>query len=162
MTGEAIGARLAALYCGIEATAMRNAPICNAALRVEAIGFRSFSRFAVGIVVTPWFLNLVAAEQRDGEAPLLSAHALRLRFPAGEIDFTVTEMSSFGHVASCSLFSPMDDFPDQESARAVARAALVALFDPHLHAENGEAAPRKALDRRAFLGRGRLQPVSPS
>ena len=162
MTAEAIGARLAALYSGIEATAMRDAPICNAALRVEAIGFRDFSGLAVGVVVTPWFLNLVAAELRDGQALLPPATALRLSFPAGEIDFAVAELSGFGRLASRSLFSPMNDFPDQESARTAARAALAALFDPHLHAQDCEAASRNALDRRAFFGRGRLQPGAQS
>ncbi|HXY59305.1 MAG TPA: [NiFe]-hydrogenase assembly chaperone HybE [Methylocystis sp.] len=161
MSAEAIGARLAALYRGIEATAMRDAPICNAALQVEAIGFRDFCGLAVGIVVTPWFLNLVAAQLRDGESPALPARALRLRFPAGEVDFILAEMAGFGRLASCSLISPMEDFPDQESARAAAQAALAALFDPHLHAEKPESGPRRALDRRAFLGRGRLQPGPP-
>ncbi|HMK88307.1 MAG TPA: [NiFe]-hydrogenase assembly chaperone HybE, partial [Methylocystis sp.] len=83
MTAQAIGARLAAVYRDIEATAMRDAPICNAALQVEAIGFCEFGGVAVGIILTPWFLSLVATELRPGEAPVLPIGALRLRFPAG-------------------------------------------------------------------------------
>jgi [NiFe] hydrogenase assembly HybE family chaperone len=147
MSAQAIGEALAACYREIEATAMRDAPICNAALQVVAIGFRDFDGYAVGIVLTPWFLNLVVAELPS--SAMLPIGALRLAFPAGAIDFTVTELAGFGRLASCSLFSPLFDFPDQETARAVSQAALDALFNLELHAANSES--RRSLDRRAFL-----------
>ena len=153
MSAQTIGEALAACYREIEATAMREAPICNAALQVAAIGFRDFDGSAVGIVLTPWFLNLVAAELHSGAT--LPIGALRLAFPAGAIDFTVAELSGFGRLASCSLFSPLFDFPNQESACAVAQAALDALFDSELHA--AKAGSRRSLDRRAFLSGRPLQ-----
>ena len=155
MSAGAIGEALAACYREIDVTAMRDAPICNVALHVTAIGFRDFHGYAAGVILTPWFLNLVAAEIRPGAAPALPPGAFRLRFPAGSIEFTVTELAGFGRLASCSLFSPLFDFPDQETACATAQAALDALFDPGLHA--AETGSRPALDRRAFLGRRRLQ-----
>ena len=160
MNAEAIGEALAALYREIEATAMRDAPICNAALQVTAIGFRDFEGYAVGIVLTPWFLNLVAAEMRPRAAPALPLGAFRLRFPAGSIDFTVAELAGFGKLASCSLFSPLFDFPDQETACAVAQAALEAVFDEGLHAAQTEQRP--ALNRRALLGGRRFEQGAPS
>jgi len=155
MSAEAIGEALAACYREINATAMRDAPICNAALHVTAIGFRDFHGNAVGVILTPWFLNLVAAEIGPGASPALPLGACRLRFPAGSIEFTVTELAGFGRLASCSLFSPLFDFPDQETACATAQAALDALFDPGPHAV--ETGSRPALDRRAFLAGRRLQ-----
>jgi [NiFe] hydrogenase assembly HybE family chaperone len=155
MSAEAIGEALAALYREIEATAMRDAPICNPALQVTAIGFRDFCGYAAGVMLTPWFLNLVVAEMRPGAAPALPLGAFRLRFPAGAIDFTVTELTGFGRLASCSLFSPLFDFPDQETACATAQAALDAVFDSGLHAAEAESRP--TLDRRAFFGGRRLQ-----
>ncbi len=155
MSAEAIGEALAALYREIEATAMRDAPICNAALRVTAIGFRDFDGYAVGIVLTPWFLNLVAAEMLPGATPALPPGALRLRFPAGSIDFTITELAGFGKLASCSLFSPLFDFPNQETALATAQAAVGAIFDAGLNAAETEQRP--ALNRRAFLGGRRFE-----
>lgn len=151
MNAEAIGDALAALYREIEATAMRDAPICNAALQVSAVGFRDFEGYAVGVILTPWFLNLVAAPIADVD-PGLPLGAFRLRFPAGSIEFTVAELAGFGRLASCSLFSPLFDFPDQETVSATAQAAIDAVFDPGLHTT--EATERPALDRRAFL-RGR-------
>ena len=59
---EAIGGRIAAIYGEIQATAMRGAPIRNDALVVEAVGFQNFAGYVLGIVVMPWFLNLLVAE----------------------------------------------------------------------------------------------------
>ncbi len=146
MTAEAVGERLAALYRGIAATAMRDAPICNDALEVEAIGFREFAGYALGVVTTPWFLNVIVAESCESEAPRLANGVLSLRLPTGAVDFAVRDMDGFGRLASCSLISPMSDFSDQLTARAAALAALAALFEP-LPLE-----PRAGLDRRALFG----------
>jgi len=153
MTPERVGERLAALYRDIHASAMRDAPICNDALEVEAIGFRDHAGYVFGVVVTPWFLNLVAVRSDADDAPALPAVALRLRFPAGDMAFTVSGLAGFGPLASCSLISPMAEVVDQEAARAAAWAALDALFDPALHAP--PAGPRKVVDRRGFFGGGR-------
>jgi len=138
---ERIGARLAAAYCAIAAGPMADAPICNPALAVEALGFTLHEGCAVGVVVTPWFAGFIAA-------PLAGAPPQRLRFPAGALDFVACDVPGFGQAASCSLFSPMDAFATQDDARAAARAALGGLFDPGLHAPP----PRPALDRRALFG----------
>jgi [NiFe] hydrogenase assembly HybE family chaperone len=153
MTAETIADRLVALYRAIETTAMRDAPICNSALEVEAIGFRDFSGHSIGVVVTSWFLNLVAAQSSEDDAPCLPRHALRLWFPAGAVDFVVTEMEGFGPLGTCSLVSPMFDFPDQDAARAAAAAALDALFDAQLHGPSAATRdkPVAAIDRRAFF-----------
>jgi len=149
MSPEAIGGRIAAIYGEIQATAMRGAPICNDALVVEAVGFQNFAGYVLGVVMTPWFLNLIAVES---DLSALPKDALRLRFPAGDVEFGLSELKGFGRLASCSLFSPMSEFPDQQAARAAATAALGALFDPHLH--DAPAKPRatgERMDRRALL-----------
>jgi [NiFe] hydrogenase assembly HybE family chaperone len=69
MSADAIGEALAACYREIDATAMRDAPICNAALHVTAIGFREYQSYAVGVILSPWFLNLVVPEIGPGAAP---------------------------------------------------------------------------------------------
>jgi [NiFe] hydrogenase assembly HybE family chaperone len=154
MNASEIAERLAAIYRDIHRRSMRDAPICNDALEVEAIGFRTFGDLALGVMVTPWFANLVAAPQGES-APPLDAALLRLRFPAGEAEFTVSVLDGFGPLASCSLFSPMEAFTDQAAARAAAEAALAALFDPHLHDAPPAEHAAEPLDRRAFFGRRR-------
>lgn len=157
---HAAGARLADLYREIHRTAMSGVPICNDALAVEAFGFRDFDRYAVGVIVTPWFANLVAIAPRVDDWPSLFPNVSRLclRFPAGEVDFNVSELDGFGRFASCSLFSPMSEFADQDSARLAALAALDALFDSRLHEASPEKpSVRSGLDRRALFGGRRRQ-----
>lgn len=145
------GQRLAHVYPDIGARAMRDLPIYNDALDVEAVGFRVFNGTIIGIMVTPWFMNLVMP---TGEmAPAGSASTLRLRFPAGDIEFILSDVNHAGRIASCSLFSPMIGFADAASARATAEAAINELMLP---ADGKEATRRRepatsAIDRRSFM-----------
>ena len=150
LTGEAIATR----YRHIAATTMAGLPICNAALTVAAEGFRVHAGRAVGVVVTPWFMNFVAADLADAPpSPALRAgSSIKLAAPAGDVELIVGELADFGRLDSCSLFSPMGAFADMASAVLTARKAMEALFA--VRASRPSAAPG-ALDRRAFL-RGRL------
>lgn len=56
---EAWGELLAGSYREIGERAMRDLPIYNDALGVEAVGFRWFNGTTIGIMVTPWFMNVV-------------------------------------------------------------------------------------------------------
>ncbi len=148
--GEAIAMR----YRHIAVTAMAGLPICNAALAVAAEGFRVHAGRAVGIVVTPWFMNFVAADLADApRSPAAPAgSAIKLAAPAGEIELIVGELAGFGRLDSCSLASPMGEFADMASAILTARKIMAALFAART---SRSSAPPGALDRRAFL-RGRL------
>ncbi len=147
------GELLAGMYRQIGERAMRDLPIYNEALDVEAIGFRRFEGTFVGIMVTPWFMNVVMPASAAGDR---SGATVRIRFPAGDIEFTLSEVQ-MGRIASCSLFSPMFQFADMASARATADAALAELMLP---ADSEEAVRRREppttpIDRRSFL-RGTL------
>jgi [NiFe] hydrogenase assembly HybE family chaperone len=147
---------LAAVYREIYRATMCGVPICNDALAVEAVGFRNFEQYVVGVVVTPWFLNLVAVAQEATftAAPAANAPAVRLRFPAGDVDFNVSELEGFGRLASCSLFSPMSEFANHDAAREAAQAALNALLDPCLNEGPCQRASTavNGIDRRALFG----------
>lgn len=151
------GEKLAAIYRDIGECKMRDLPIFNEALGVEAIGFRRYEGHVVGILVTPWFMNVVVGAADGLLRPHRPGSAFGLRFPVGNIEFTVSEIASAGRIASCSLFSPMFQFADMASARATAAAALDALMVPPDGAERGghDLAGPGAIDRRAFL-RGTL------
>lgn len=150
---RAVGEALAARYRAIHLAVMRDLPISNPLLEVEAIGFRVHGGAAVGVLVAPWFMNVaVAALPGHAGLPAMSPGGKRLfPLPAGDIELTTGELEGFGRVDLCSLFSPMHEF-DQDGARVAAGAALAALFEP-APTEPAEAPP--ALDRRAFL-RGRI------
>lgn len=147
------GELLAGVYREIGARAMHDLPIYNDALGVEAIGFRRFNGTIVGIMVTPWFMNVIMPASADAQAGAMQ----RMRFPTGDIEFVVSQVSPIGPIASCSLFSPMSEFADMDVARATAEAALAELMLP---ADSEEAVRRREpatppIDRRNFL-RGAL------
>ncbi|MBB4371732.1 [NiFe] hydrogenase assembly HybE family chaperone [Bradyrhizobium sp. cir1] len=145
------GGRLADAYREIGDRAMRDLPIYNDALGVEAVGFCVFNGQIVGIMVTPWFMNVVMpADQVARDA---MGASLRVRLPAGDIEFALGEVAPVGRIASCSLFSPMFAFADMPAALATAEAALAELMLP---ADSEEAVRRRApatpaIDRRNFL-----------
>ncbi|MCI4677451.1 [NiFe]-hydrogenase assembly chaperone HybE [Rhodoblastus acidophilus] len=138
----------------VHAQSMKDLPICNDRLAVAGAGFRPCGDWAIGIVVTPWFMNIFAA---PFAAPVAAppGETQRLALPVGEVDFLVAEVEGFGRLLSCSLFSPMDPFVDQEAALATARAALDALLTPPAPPPEQLAArfDRRALFRGAFTER---------
>jgi len=160
---RAAGEALAAFYRRAEPS-MRDLPVYNPALRVAAIGFRAIEDHAFGIVVTPWFMNLVQVSLDRGGNDLQQGAAVARALPAGTLEFTFAKLDGFGAIESCSLFSPMFGFPDQQAAETAAVAALAAVLDPQFDAVAATAEPvapappaslPTALDRRRFL-RGEL------
>jgi [NiFe] hydrogenase assembly HybE family chaperone len=145
------GERLACAYREIGERAMRDLPVYNDALGVEAVGFRWFNGTIIGIMVTPWFMNVVMPAGKIAREA--SGSTLRFRFPAGDIEFTLSEVAQVERIASCSLFSPMFQFADVTHARATAEAAiaeLMLLADSEEAVKRGEPAT-SAIDRRNFL-----------
>lgn len=119
---------LEAAFRRIESGTMADVPILNPALRVEAVGFARWQDHWLGIVITPWFMNLVlvpgAADAWQGVAP---GKRLFRNFPSGDFAFLGSDEPEVGEFQSCSLFSPMAQFAGQDEARDVAHAALKAL-----------------------------------
>lgn len=119
---------LEAAFRRIQAETMADVPILNPALTVEAVGFTRRQDHWLGIVITPWFMNLVLV---PGKADTWQSVAPGLRlfrnFPSGDFAFLGSNEPEVGEFQSCSLFSPMAQFADQAGAREVAFAALAAL-----------------------------------
>lgn len=125
----------------LAAERLRGLPIFNEALHVEAVGFRVWEGQWLGVVITPWFMNLTLAPADPAAWHSLPVRGKRkLRLPAGNFEFIGAEDPQVGEFQTCSLFSPMGDFADQEGARLVAQLSLQALFDP-AHAEAPPAPP---------------------
>lgn len=161
VAARAAGERLTALYRSIGECSMSELPVYNAALGVESIGFHAYEGRALGIVVTPWFMNIVLAPLDEGsDDAAASGETVRRALPAGSFDFIVGALDGFGRIESCSLFSPMFDFADPASARATAEAAMATIRDPQFDrtdADNDAPTPRAPhpIDRRSLL-RGEL------
>lgn len=144
-----VATRLEDAFVRIERTRMQGLPFLNPALRVEAVGFRPWNGQWIGVLVTPWCVNVVLLPG-EGEWPSLAAGGERFAdLPAGRFRFIAGHDEALGEYHACSLFSPALEFTDHESARATAAAALEALF------AEPESAPRATPSRRDFL-RGRF------
>ena len=118
-------------FAAIGATRMAGLPFLNEALRVEAVAFRRWEGRWLGVLITPWFMNLVLL--RDEPAawrPLPVRETCSYALPSGVYDFLGSEEEGVGDFQMCSLFSPMQDFADHDGARAVAQAVMDAIFDP--------------------------------
>ncbi len=120
------------LIAAYEAAAerLKGLPIFNPALRVEAVGFRDFEGGLIGVVITPWFMNLdfvpVSGATRPAAAGEVRTHLL----PAGPCEFIGARLEGVGPIESCSLFSPMPQFASPAEARATAEEVLGLLFAP--------------------------------
>ena len=125
-------ALLEATFARIHETRMAGLPFLNPALRVEAVGFRRWQGMWLGVLITPWFMNLLllpADTAGDAWPRVRYGESLAYRLPAGVFEFIRAQEPPLGDYQSCSLFSPMAAFADQAGARATAVAALTALFD---------------------------------
>ncbi|WP_334157879.1 [NiFe]-hydrogenase assembly chaperone HybE [Oryzomicrobium sp.] len=143
---EARGNDLARAFARIAATAMAGLPINHPALTVEAIGFRPWQGLAVGVLVTPWAINLMllplaageAAAAAAGFAPLGPDRTRVWAFPAGDFAAMGGEAPETGPYHTVSLLSPVEGLATQADARCFALATLAALFTP-----GGIAAPEE-------------------
>ena len=124
-------ARLAAAFRGIHAERMQGLPFVNGVLQVEAVGFRRWEGRWLGVLITPWFINLVLLpDELDAWRSIPVRGESSYSFPAGVFDFIGGFEPVVGEFQSCSLFSPVFEFASHEGARATAEAVLAALFDP--------------------------------
>ena len=147
-------------YRRIGERSMRDLPVYNDALAVEAVGFRAVGEAFAGILITPWFMNLVLRPLDGSLAAWNPGSSISHAFPVGAIDFNVGDIDGIGRIASCSLFSPMFEFGTMEQARATAEAAFVEILLPPAEHERPAAKVASAVDRRRFL-RGELAEPRP-
>lgn len=127
----------------------RDLPIANAALDVEAVGFRPLEQHSLGVLITPWFMNLVLLPATDRWDDSPQGGACKVELPGGKVDFRVSHEESLGTILSAALFSTVSDFPDQAMAREVAQESLRLLFDSGAVQEQRE--PERRMSRRALL-----------
>jgi len=142
----------------IDAT-MRDLPLYNAELAIEAIGFRPFADGALsGVLLTPWFMNLILLPV----APVpMDAAAIgrkeRIELPAGQRSFVTGGDATIGIYQAYSLHSPVLNFTLPGQAQAEARRLLDALMTP----ADDDAAGSGAFDRRSML-LGRRRSTAPA
>jgi [NiFe] hydrogenase assembly HybE family chaperone len=173
--GAALVRRVHALEAAfrlIQATRMQGLGLLNERLRVQAVGFELLPMLpapegplavAGGVLVTPWFINLMLLPLGRAEAAARTQAASRDAWPApGQawvrawgghpLSFIGAHDVSIGAYALCSLCSPVHDVPDQAAAVATAQQVL-----DRLRLEAPAATGVQAPARRGFLfGRSAL------
>lgn len=151
-------ALLAATFGDIHRTRMAGMPLSNEALAVEAVDFAPWSHHWLGVLITPWCMNLVMLPRvQDHWCSVRAGATLSYTFPAGVFGFLAAHEPRVGEYHACSLFSPMFEFADQETARVAASAARAALFDgahaaaPEYPSTPAQRPPGAPMSKRDFL-----------
>ena len=160
---------LVATYRHIGDERVSTLPLYHDKLSVEAVGFRPWEGRLVGVLVTPWFMNLVLLP-RDGErgSELTAGSATEWKFPSGTYHFATSVLEGAGVHLSAVLFSDMKAFPDQDTARAVAQEVMKRIFQEACGGDRkgsdadtaAQQVLRKPVTRRRLLRR--LVAVDPS
>lgn len=157
---------LEALFRQIADTRMAGLPVINPALRVEAVGFEPVAEAdasapelpaaLAGVLITPWFMNLVRLPLVREDDPGRVGVSRRLALGNERFDFIGAHEAAIGTFDACSLFSPMFEFASQDAAVATARAVLERLRAPQPEGTGAAAEKVEKPSRRGFLfGRSR-------
>lgn len=163
---------LAQAFEHIGRTRLHGVPVQNPQLGVQAIGFEtlpgqpSAPEVLAGILLTPWFMNLVrlpVLPDAAGQAWLAPGRKARRALGCERFEFMGAFEEGIGVFEVCSLFSPMFEFANQKAAVATATQVLALLrapvADPAVSAqasassaENaGNAGNTQTPSRRSFL-----------
>jgi len=144
-----VAARVEAAFDRVLRERMAGLPFVNDALRVEMIGLRRWHGLWLGVLVTPWCMNLMLLPgdgpgaddemQAKWPRPAVGDYA-HFAFPAGVLSFLAGCEGEAGEYLSCSLFSPVFEFADHAAARQVAETCLLALLEPQAAAAQAGAA----------------------
>ncbi|HRY07385.1 MAG TPA: [NiFe]-hydrogenase assembly chaperone HybE [Hyphomicrobiaceae bacterium] len=131
----AIKDRIERCFRDIETKRMAGIPILNPAVRVEVVGLERFANEWLCILVTPWFMNImllpvtgVALADNTSKPTAATGTKSVVAFPAGNFEVIAGFEHGIGHYRVCSLFSPMHEFTDHDSAILAAQAALATLL----------------------------------
>lgn len=116
-------------FVRIQNERMSDVPILNPALRVQAIGFMEWQRLYLGILITPWFMNIMLLSG-DGDKwrDLRTGQTCLQHLPSGDYEFLVGEESGIGKYQACSLFSPVFEFDSHDTAVTVAEKSLESIL----------------------------------
>ena len=143
----------------IGAERMIDLPFYNHALDVEAIGFKETENHHIGVLITPWFINVMLLFKQRPEQNVQLGQRVQHTLPSGEHSFMVGEDEEIGHYDFISLVSPTLKFKTQDEARAKAISELEKYMSPP--DENGKMVDVQAvqfvsreeppMNRRAFL-----------
>ena len=133
---------------------MRDLPIVNSRLDVEAVGFTHVGEHRLGVLITPWFMNLMILPGNDEWHDSPQGATATITLPDGDYEFTVSRDDTLGVYITAVLFRTVADFPDQTTARAIAAEVIHELLTAREVPQESPVTP--TMNRRAFLTSARL------
>ncbi len=108
---------------------MRDIPILNPLLRVQTLGFQEYQGRVLGVLITPWLMNLVMLPaEADNWDEMKLGDKRSYNFPSGDYRFLLNEIDGVGRCQAHSLYSPMHEFINQDHAVAAAQSFLDRLM----------------------------------
>lgn len=136
--------------------AMHDMPFVNDALSVEALGFVRHDGDWLGVVVTPWFLNLFLLPGGGRLWHDIAAGERRyVDLPCGRLQFMADDDPTLGPTQYCPLVAPVSALADAAAAREVARDALQTVMTPPPAPAPGAASEPPAPARPAVVSSAR-------
>lgn len=111
-------------FSHIQQQHMAGLPVINPVLHVQAVDFQCYQQTWLGVLISPWFMNILYLRDDNLVVGTKVMHC----FPAGQFEFTVAHENILGCYQTCSLYSPMFAFEQQDTAVQTAQAALQALL----------------------------------
>lgn len=128
-----MNAQLACLQAHFSAASqvMSELPFFNPALVVETVAFEPFEQGYLGVLITPWCMNLVMVPEGEAKhtADVDVGAKQMLKLPSGQYECVQGYIDGLGGYLSCSLFSPMTEFTSQALAVDTAHEVMLALFN---------------------------------
>ncbi len=120
---------LEATFEKIHLEQMQGIPILNSAIKVQALGFRLYQGRVLGVIITPWLMNIVMLpKQNEDWSNMELGHKQPHKFPSKTYKFMVNDIDGIGPCQTHSLYSPMRDFASHEQAVTVAQEFLDSLM----------------------------------
>jgi len=145
-------------FTEIAHTRMLRVPVQNPAVHIQAMGFMpdpDDADMLQGVLVTPWFMNLVRLPTRTVSAgnKLLAVGEKATRVVGNQLfEFVGACEADIGAFEVCSLFSPMFEFANHAAAADTANEILHLLRIP---VKPRTSTTQTQPSRRSFLfGRG--------
>lgn len=136
--------KLLAKFRRVNDTQMQGLAIVNSRLRVEMVGFRNVDEHSIGILITPWCMNLLLLPGNDDWSEAEQGKLDCISLPSGDYEFTVCQDETLGAYLTAVLFRTMLDFPDQKTAKDIADETLLQMFIP-------PSRPQHTISRRSLF-----------
>ena len=137
---EQMAAAVEQVFTRIHTEQMAGMPILNDRLKVQTLGFQVYRGRCIGVLITPWLMNLMIFPGADEDwSGLKLGSKQQRRFPSNSYKCMVNQVDGIGYYQSHSLHSPMHEFQSQEHALAAAESFMQLLMteverpdlDPH-------------------------------